>query len=80
MVIAVALGVGILAVGRWGIVILASGGPPEIDPTAVVDVEIRYECTVCGLHLTVTQAQDEDVTAPRHCMEPMERATPAADL
>jgi len=45
-----------------------------------VDVAIEYECTVCGMRLTITQAQDEDVTAPRHCMEPMERVTAASDL
>jgi hypothetical protein len=45
-----------------------------------MDVEIKYECTVCGMHLTITQAQDEDVAAPRHCMEPMERVTAASDL
>ena len=77
---AIALGLGILLVGRWGVKVLAAGGPPDIDPDAVVDVEIKYECVVCGLRLTVTQAQDEEVTAPRHCMEAMERVTPAADL
>lgn len=66
--------------GRWGVKVLAAGGPPDIDPDAVVDVEIKYECVVCGLRLTVTQAQDEEVTAPRHCMEPMERVTPAAEM
>lgn len=74
------MGVGILLLGRWGVKVLASGGPPEMDPGAVVDVEIKYECVVCGLRLTVTQAQDEEVSAPRHCMEPMELLTAAPDL
>lgn len=69
--IAVAIGLGIFLVGRWGVKVLATGGPPDIDPAHVVDVEIRYECTVCGMRLTVTQAQDEELAAPRHCMEPM---------
>ena len=66
--------------GRWGVTMLATGGPPDIDPDDVVDVEIKYECVVCGMRLTVTQAQDEEVAAPRHCMEPMERVTAASDL
>lgn len=74
------IGLAIFWVGRWGVRVLATGGPPDVDPEAVVDVEIRYECTVCGMRLTVTQAHDEDVTAPRHCMEPMERITAASDL
>ena len=77
---AIVIGLSIFALGRWGIRLIATGGPPDIDPTAIVDVEIKYECTVCGMHLTITQAQDEDVTAPRHCMEPMERVTAASDL
>ena len=69
--IAVAIGLGILLLGRWGVKLLAAGGPPDIDPDSVVDVEIRYECIVCGMRLTVTQAQDEELVAPRHCHEEM---------
>ena len=38
----------------------------------IVDVEVAYRCTVCGMRLTVTQAQDEPLVAPRHCREDME--------
>ena len=38
-----------------------------------MEVAVDYKCTICGLRLTVTHAQDEDeVAAPRHCREPME--------
>ena len=78
--IAVGIGVSIFMLGRWGVKLLATGGPPDIDPAATIDVAIDYECTVCGMRLTITQAQDDDVAPPRHCMEPMERTTAASDL
>lgn len=72
ILIAVAIGAGILMAGRWGIKVLATGGPPDVDPDEVIDVAIPYECIVCGMRLTITQAQDDEVAAPRHCHEPME--------
>jgi hypothetical protein len=42
---------------------------PDLDE--VREVEVDYQCTVCGLRLTVTHAQEGDVTAPRHCREDM---------
>jgi hypothetical protein len=73
--IGIALGIGavILMIGRWGIKVLATGGPPDIDPDDVVEADIPYMCIVCGMQLTITYAQDADVTAPRHCHEPMVR-------
>lgn len=73
--VAVAMGLGILFIGRWGIRLLATPTPEEIDPDDVIDVEAPFICTVCGLRLTVTHAQGEDVEAPRHCREEMEPAT-----
>lgn len=73
--VAVAMGLGILFIGRWGIRLLATPVPEEIDRDDVIDVEAPFICTVCGLQLTVTHAQGEDVEAPRHCREEMEPAT-----
>jgi hypothetical protein len=71
--IALAIGATILMVGRWGINVLAAGGPPDVDPEDVVDVDIPFLCVVCGMQLTITYASADEVTAPRHCHEPMER-------
>jgi hypothetical protein len=64
--------VGILLVGRWAVKVLATPVPGEPDEDDVVEVSIDYRCTVCGLQLTVTQAQSEEISAPRHCREEME--------
>jgi len=69
--VAVLIGVVILALGRWGIRVLATPIPDEPDPEDIVEVERHYRCTVCGMRLTVTHAQGEDVAAPRHCREEM---------
>lgn len=71
--IAVTIGAVILMLGRWGIKMLVTGGPPDVDPAEVVDVEIPFRCVVCGMQLTITHAQGGEVAAPRHCHEPMER-------
>ena len=70
-VIALAIGLGILFVGRWAVRLLATPGPEDPDPDAVVEVEAAFRCTVCGLRLTVTHAQGAGVAAPRHCREEM---------
>lgn len=72
VVVAIAIGIAILGLGRWAVRLLAMPGPEEPDPDEVVEVERRYRCTVCGLRLTVTHAQGDDMAAPRHCREPME--------
>jgi hypothetical protein len=72
VVIAVAIGVSIMALGRWGVKLLATPVPAEPDPDDIVDVERAFRCSVCGMRLTVTHAQGEDVAAPRHCREEME--------
>ncbi len=72
VLIAVALGVSVFAAGLWAVRLLARPVPAEPDPDEVIEVAVDYRCTVCGLRLTVTHAQEEsEVTAPRHCREPM---------
>jgi len=70
------MGVVILAVGIWMIRLLAMPTPPEPDPNEVVQIDIDYRCTVCGLRLTVTHAQDSELKAPKHCREEMEVVGP----
>ena len=53
--------------------------PPdsEPDPEQVVAVNARFRCVVCGAEVTMTAAQDaEEIDAPRHCREDMERVGP----
>jgi hypothetical protein len=53
--------------------------PPdsEPDPERVVAVNARFRCVVCGAEVTMTAAQDaEELDAPRHCREDMERVGP----
>ena len=70
--IAVLIAVGIFSAAMWAIRLLATPGPEEPDPEDVGEVSVDYKCTVCGMRLTVTHAQlDDEVTAPRHCREPM---------
>jgi len=72
VLIAVALGVSVFAAGLWAVRLLARPVPAEPDADEVIEVAVDYRCTVCGLRLTVTHAQEEsEVTAPRHCREPM---------
>ena len=73
-VVAVIIGLSILAGTIWAIRFIAAGPPPEPDLESVLEVDVPYACSVCGLSLTVTEAQDGEITAPRHCREDMIRA------
>ena len=70
-IIAIAIGVAIWLVSMWAVRLLATPPPPEPDPEDVTQVEVDYRCTVCGLQLTVTAAQEGELTAPKHCREEM---------
>lgn len=44
----------------------------EVDPEAVVPVNLRFRCIVCGAEVVMTSAQEgEEPDAPRHCREDM---------
>jgi hypothetical protein len=73
VLIAVAIGLAVFGISMWAIRMLATPPPPEPDPDEVVSVSISYRCKVCGMQLTVTQAQGEETEAPRHHREEMER-------
>ncbi len=64
----------IVALTIWAIRFIASGPPPDPEPDAVHEVDVPFVCTVCGMSLTITQAQDGDISPPRHCREDMVRA------
>lgn len=72
IVVAAVIFLGVLGVGRWAIRVLATPVPDEPDPDDIVDVEVPFRCTVCGMRLVVVHAQDAAVTPPRHCREEME--------
>ena len=69
--VALAVGVGLFAAAVYVVRQLATPLPPEPDPEEVLEVEAAYKCTVCGLRLTVTHAQDQAHDAPKHCREEM---------
>ena len=69
--IAVAIAIGIFWISLRVIRMLATPPPPDPDPNDILDVEIPYRCTVCGMRLTVTHAQDGEWIAPKHCREEM---------
>jgi hypothetical protein len=70
-VIAIAIGIVIIAFTLWVIRLLLIPQPEEPDPDAVREVAVDYRCTICGMRLTVTHAQDREPEAPRHCREEM---------
>ena len=71
ILIAIAIGIAIFSTAVRIVRVLATPPPPEPDPDDVVEVAVDYRCNVCGLTLTVTQAQDAEPVAPRHCREEM---------
>lgn len=73
--IAAVIGLSIVALTIWSIRFILAGPPPVPDMDQVEDVDVPYLCTVCGLSLTVTEAQiGEEIDPPRHCREDMVRA------
>ena len=71
VVVAVLIGLGIMTLSLWTIRMLATPLPEGPDPDDVIEVAQDYTCTLCGLRLTVTHAQGEELIAPKHCREEM---------
>lgn len=71
VIVAIAIGVSIFAVALWTVRLLSIPAPSEPDPEDVLDVAYDFKCSVCGLRLTVTAAQDGELAAPKHCREEM---------
>lgn len=73
-VFALMIGAAILIGTIWSIKFIATGPPAEPDLDGVQEVDVPYVCSVCGLSLTVTEAQEGSIAPPRHCREDMIRA------
>jgi hypothetical protein len=71
VVFALLIGGAILVGTIWSIRFIAAGPPPEPDLDEIQEVDVPYVCSVCGLSLTVTEAQGGAILAPRHCREDM---------
>ena len=71
LVFALIIGGAILIGTIWSIRFISAGPPPEPDLDDVHEVDVPYVCSVCGLSLTVTEAQGGEIAAPRHCREDM---------
>lgn len=69
--IALLIGAAVWRFGYSFVRMLAAPVPDEPDPDAIVDVEATFLCSVCGMQLTVTFAQADNLNAPRHCREEM---------
>jgi len=50
--------------------------PPPPPPGEMRRVNLRYRCSICGVELKMTMANDEVPDAPRHCQEDMDLVAP----
>ncbi len=69
VVIAVLMGVAILAIGVLYLRSIVLAPPPEPELADVSQYGLKYVCTMCGLELRVEVAAKDK--PPTHCMEPM---------
>ena len=76
-----AIGAVLLALVIWrvGIGMLRSltrplPAPPP--PGEMRKVNLRYRCSICGMEIRLTLANDEDPEPPRHCQEDMDLVAP----
>jgi hypothetical protein len=71
-VIAIVAAVAIYVIGAGVLRKFKIAPDEEVDPAAVVPVNQRYRCIVCGAEVVMTAAQEgDDIDAPRHCREDM---------
>lgn len=64
---------------KFGVAMLRSMGQPVAEPPPPGEmrkVNLRYRCSVCGVELKMTRANDELPPAPRHCLEDMDLLAP----
>ncbi len=76
LILKILLAVGAAMLIYWvgaGVVRMFASVPLPSDEVAELeDVDVRFECPVCGARVTMTVAPGGDVpTPPRHCMEQM---------
>jgi hypothetical protein len=68
---------------KVGYAMLASFSSPMPEPPPPGElrkVKLRFKCPQCGMELRVTQAPDEVVLPPRHCMDEMDLVPDPDDL
>ena len=75
--------VGALVVGyvvwRVGIGMLRSLTTPLPPPPPAGElrrVNLNYRCSICGMEVRLTRANDEEPDPPRHCQEDMDLVAP----
>jgi hypothetical protein len=62
---------------RWIANFSRSDPPPDPSDAELEDVDLRYQCVVCGAQLVLYAAPEGEIPeAPRHCREPMVLVTP----
>jgi hypothetical protein len=64
---------------KFGVGLLRGMGrplPPPPPPGELRRVSVRYRCSVCGLEIKATLANDEQPSPPRHCQEDMDVLVP----
>jgi len=66
------VGVGLLR----GVTTPLPGPPPAGE---LRKVNLRYRCSLCGVELKMTLANDELPDPPRHCQEDMDLVAPAVE-
>jgi len=72
LVIALAMAFVIFKVGYALLGSLASPMPEAPPPGELRRVKLTYVCPQCGMQLRVTQAPDQEILPPRHCMDEMD--------
>ena len=60
---------GIIVIGVAWLRSMVNAPPPDPEATDVLDRNLKYVCTYCGLELRVEKASQEK--APSHCGEKM---------
>lgn len=50
--------------------------PPPPPPGELRRVSLRYRCSICGVELRMTLANEQEPEPPRHCQEDMDLVAP----
>ncbi len=70
VLIAILIGFVIWRVSTYFLRMLANA-PDDVDPTDVSETNAHFRCSVCGAEVTMTMANNLEVSNPRHCREDM---------
>ncbi len=79
VLIALAIGYGIVTMGMTMLGAFARPIPEPPPPGELRRVKLTYRCPSCGTELRMTLANDSLPQAPRHCADEMELTTPLED-